>query len=52
MVVPWLSLIVCVLGLLCYALSTNGKVQELGRLAYAIGLLVFLFDFGGRIALH
>jgi hypothetical protein len=25
-----------------YALSTNGKLQELGRLSFACGLLAFL----------
>jgi hypothetical protein len=52
MIIPWLPLIICVLGLLLYALSTNGKVQELGPLAFWVGLLVFLLDFGGRLALH
>jgi hypothetical protein len=31
-------LIVLVLGVLVYALAANGKVQELGRLAYFVGL--------------
>jgi len=34
---------VCVVGLLAYALSTNSKVAELGRIAYAFGLLVTLW---------
>ncbi len=36
-------LLVCLVGLVVYALSTNGKVVELGRLAYGCGLLVTLF---------
>lgn len=39
-----LSLLVCVLGLLVYALSSNPKVAELGRISYFAGLLVFLFQ--------
>jgi hypothetical protein len=42
--VIWLSLLVCVLGALGYALSNNGKVSELGRLAYLAGLVVFLLQ--------
>jgi len=36
-------LLICLVGLLTYALASNGKVVELGRLAYACGLLVTLF---------
>jgi hypothetical protein len=39
-----LSLLVAIVGILVYALSTNGKVQELGRIAYFAGLLVFLWQ--------
>ncbi len=40
----WLSLLVCVLGALCYALSNNPKIAEMGRLAFVSGLLVFLLQ--------
>lgn len=40
----FLSLLVCVVGLLVYALSNNAKVMELGRIAYAMGLLAFLLQ--------
>lgn len=52
MILPWLALIVCVLGVLLYALSANAKVQEIGRLAFFAGLLAFLLDVGGRVPLH
>jgi hypothetical protein len=42
-------LLVCVIGILVYALSTNGKVQEMGRIAYGAGLLVTLFEVSGHI---
>lgn len=32
-----------IIGLLVYALSTQTKVAELGRITYAMGLLVSLF---------
>ena len=38
----YLSLLVALVGCLMYALAANPKVQELGRLAYACGLLAFL----------
>ncbi len=47
----YLSLLVCLLGALAYILSTNPKLQELGRLAFACGLLAFLLCFctGGHM---
>ncbi len=39
-----LSLLVCVVGCLVYALSGNAKVSELGRIGFAFGLLVFLLQ--------
>lgn len=38
----YFSLLVCVVGALVYALAANPKMVELGRLAYACGLLAFL----------
>lgn len=37
-----LALLVCIAGALAYALSVNPKLQEMGRLAFAVGLLAFL----------
>ena len=44
--------LVMLIGLLAYALSTNGKVMELGRIAFAFGLLVTLWQFAPHIALR
>lgn len=49
--VIWLSLVICILGLVLYVISTNGKVQTLARDCFWVGLLVFLLHFGGQIAL-
>ena len=38
----YLSLLVAVVGVLMYALSTNPKLQEIGRMSYWCGLLAFL----------
>jgi hypothetical protein len=46
MVVIYLPLLVCIIGLIVYLLSAHAKAQELGRLSFAIGLLVFLWLIG------
>jgi len=38
----YLSLLVAVVGLLTYVLASNSKLQEVGRLMFAVGLLAFL----------
>ena len=43
------SLLVCLVGVLMYALSVNPKLQEIGRIAYGVGLLVFLFRLGPEV---
>lgn len=45
--VIYLSLLVALVGVLAYALSTNPKVQEIGRISFFAGLLAFLFHFTG-----
>ena len=39
----FVSLLVCLIGVLMYALDINPKLQEIGRIAYGVGLLVFLW---------
>ena len=46
----YLSLLVALVGALVYALSSNGKVSELGRLAFAVGLLAFLLGAPAGLA--
>jgi Na+/phosphate symporter len=36
-------------GALCYALSANPKVQELGRITFACGMLVLIYTLAGHI---
>ena len=40
--VIYLSLLVALVGVLMYALCTNPKLQEIGRLSFFAGLLAFL----------
>lgn len=44
-----LPFLIAILGVLVYALAANPKVQELGRLAYAAGLLVSLYEVAGKV---
>ncbi len=41
-------LVICLLGLLVYALAANPKVGELGRISFAMGLLVSLLAFATK----
>jgi hypothetical protein len=46
------SLLVCIIGAVIYVASTNGsKMCELGRIAYAMGLLACLLSLAGH-AIH
>ena len=38
----YISLLVAILGVLMYALCTNAKLAEIGRLMFGCGLLAFL----------
>jgi Na+/phosphate symporter len=44
-----LPLLVCLVGLLIYALSKNGDVKEIGRIMFAFGLLVVLLGSGSEM---
>jgi hypothetical protein len=45
--VIYLSLLVALVGVLMYALSTNGKLVEIGRICFWTGLLAFLLRMTG-----
>ena len=38
----YFSLLVALIGVLMYALCVNPKLQEIGRIMFAMGLLAFL----------
>lgn len=44
-----LPLLVAVVGVLMYALATNPKVAEMGRIAFFAGLLAFLLLGGDQV---
>lgn len=48
MLISILALIVCLVGLLMYALSANAKIVRIGEIMFACGLLVTLFLSGGH----
>lgn len=42
----FLSLLVCLIGVVMYIISTNAKVVEIGYVMMAMGLLAFLIKVG------
>jgi len=44
-----LPLLVAIVGMLVYALAAGPKPAEIGRLAYACGLLVTLFELASHV---
>lgn len=42
MIIAIVPLVVAVIGTLAYALATNAKVQEMGRIAFFCGLLALM----------
>jgi len=49
--IVFFPLLVAIVGVLMYALSANPKLQEIGRIMFAFGLLVFLAGGGGLVQL-
>ena len=47
--VIFVSLLVAIIGVLMYALAVNPKLQEIGRIAFAMGLLAFLLRLGPEV---
>jgi Na+/phosphate symporter len=43
----YVSLLVAIIGLLLYGFATNPKAVEVGRIAFWVGLLVFLLKVVG-----
>lgn len=48
MTVSIIAVVMAVLGALIYALATNPKLSELGRIMFFCGLLVVCLIMGGR----
>lgn len=44
----FLPLLVAIIGAMMYALCTNPKLVEIGRLMFACGLLAFLLVYHGQ----
>jgi len=47
-----LSIAVTLVGLALYLLTSGTKVQEAGRIMFAMGLLATLLKFAGQASLH
>ena len=44
----YIDILVALVGVLMYALCANPKLQEIGRLSFAFGLLAFLLAIGTK----
>lgn len=44
----YIPMLLAIIGLLVYAIATNAKLVEIGRLTFAIGLLVLTFELAKR----
>jgi Na+/phosphate symporter len=52
-IIAFLSVLVCVVGLVLYFASTqNSKVMETGRIMFACGLLVSLYMLGSAAGVN
>ena len=40
-----IPVLLCVVGALLYALSSNPKIEELGRITFAAGIFAIAFNF-------
>lgn len=40
----YLALLIAVVGLLIYVLAKDGKIVEIGRIMFMVGLFCFLFN--------
>jgi hypothetical protein len=46
----YVTLLVALIGVLMYALCTNPKLAEIGRIMFFCGLLAFLFTGGAMVS--
>jgi len=49
MVIAVIPFVVCIVGLLMWALASNALVKDAGRIMFAAGLLVTLFVFAAKL---
>lgn len=49
MIIAVFPLVVAVIGVLMYALSSNAKVAEIGRLLFFIGMLWLVYTSAARV---
>ena len=47
-VMAWLPVLAAIVGLLLYALATNPRAMEIGRLLFFAGLFTWLLHTGGK----
>lgn len=48
-VIALVPVLICIIGALVFALTANGTTKELGRIAYAVGLLWTVYSLAGHV---
>ena len=46
--IAYLTIIIALVGLLMWVLSSNAKVAEIGKILFAAGVFAFVFTLTGR----
>lgn len=52
MLIAWFAVVVMVLGLLMWVLASNPKVQDMGRILFAIGAFFTVWAAGAKMTVH
>jgi Na+/phosphate symporter len=52
MIIAWLAVLVAIVGALLYALSSNAKVAEMGRILFFVGALAAVLAAGAKTTVH
>lgn len=47
--IPWVALLICLIGLIGYVVSNHAKIQAICLDCFWVGLLAFLLEWGGAI---
>lgn len=47
--IAWLAILVGIVGILIYFISTKPKVEVVGKLMFFVGLLVTVWSVGGKM---
>ena len=52
MLIAWFAVLVAIVGALLYALSSNPKLAEMGRILFFVGSLAAVLAAGAKTTVH